>query len=316
MDNSKVELIFASFDQKLSVSEKQELEFWLTESTDNQRQFDDLKKIYEATRDLRIDFQPDEYKALELLNRKLKVRRVIVWSRRIAASLVSLFILTRIIMLALPDFNRVEVASTDQQVIYLPDSSKVTLAANSKLNYHNQFVGKERDVVLQGKAYFEIKPNKQLPFVIRTQNTKIKVLGTKFLVDASELNKEIVVVDEGHVAFCSVKSDRNNTLELTANEIGVWNSTNNSFTEQLNIDLNLNAEISKRMIFKEAPLNAVIRDFERCYQVKIELADKRLEMRKYSGSYSNLEVEKAIQILGNSLNLTISKNGNTYILQP
>jgi ferric-dicitrate binding protein FerR (iron transport regulator) len=50
--------------------------------------------------------------------------------------------------------------------------------------------------------------------------------------------------------------------------------------------------------------------------VKIELADKSLETRKYSGSFSNLEAEKAIQILGNSLNLNIVKNENTYIVQP
>lgn len=316
MDSFPIDKIVASFEGQLSGGEQKELDLWLAESTENQTNFDELKRIFEATKQLQIDFHPDEYKALESVNRKLKVRRVIVWSRQIAASLISLFILSRVIMLVLPDFNLVEVTSTEQQVIYLPDSSKVTLAANSQLKYHRQFTSNERDVVLHGKAYFEIAPNKQLPFVIRTQNTEIKVLGTKFLVDASAINKEIVVVDEGHVAFCSIKSDKSKTLKLTANEIGIWNATSDSLTEQLNTDLNLNAGLSKRMIFKEAPLKTVIRDFERYYQVKIELADKRLEMRKYSGSFSNLEAEKAIHILGNSLNLTIGKNKNTYIIQP
>lgn len=316
MDTFPIDKIIASFEGQLSGGEQKELDLWLAESADNQNKYDELRKVVKIADQVKVDFQPDEYKALESVNRKLRFRRIAIWSQRIAASFVSIFILARFILLVLPDSNQLEVNSIGQQVIYLSDSSKVILAANSQLKYQKQFTGKERDVVLHGKAYFEITPNKQLPFVIRTQNTKIKVLGTKFLVDASALNKEIVVVDEGHVAFCSVKSDKSKTLELTANEIGVWNATHDSLTEQINTDPNLNAGLSKRMMFKEAPLKTVIRDLERSYQVKIELADKSLETRKYSGSFSNLEAEKAIHILGNSLNLTIGKNGNTYIIQP
>ncbi len=316
MDSFPIDKIIASLEGRLSGGEQKELELWLAESAENQNLYYELRKVARLSDQVKVDFQPDEYKALESVNRKLRFRRIATWSQRIAASFVFLFILTRVILHVLPDVNQLEVNSIGQQVIYLSDSSKVTLAANSQLKYHKQFTGNERDVVLQGKAYFEITPNNRLPFVIRTQNTKIKVLGTKFLVDANNPQKEIVVVDEGHVAFTSLKSDKSKTLELTANEIGTWNATSDSLSEQLNNDPNANAGFSKRMIFKEAPLKTVIHDFERYYQVKIELADKSLETRKYSGSFSNLEAEKAIQILGNSLNLNIVKNENTYIVQP
>lgn len=316
MDSFPIDKIIASLEGQLSGREQKELELWLAESAENQNLYDELRKVAKLSDQVKVDFQPDEYKALESVNRKLRFRRIAIWSQRIAASFVFLFILTRVILLVLPGANQLEVNSIDQQVIYLSDSSKVTLASNSQLKYHKQFTGKERDVVLRGKAYFEIRPNEQLPFVIRTQNTKIRVLGTKFLVDANNQLKEIVVVDEGRVAFSSLKSDKSNTLELTANEIGTWNATSDILSEQLNTDPNVNAVLSKRMIFKEAPLKTVIRDFERCYQIKIELSDKTLETRKYSGSFSNLEAEKAIQILVNSLNLNIVKNGNTYIIKP
>lgn len=316
MDSFPIDKIIASLEGRLSGGEQNELELWLAESAENQNKYNELKKVVEIADQVKVDFQPDEYQALELVNRKLRFRRIVLWSQRIAASFVFLFILTRVILHVLPDANQLEVNSIGQQIIYLSDSSKVTLAANSQLKYHKRFTGKERDVVLQGKAYFEITPNKRLPFVIRTQNTKIRVLGTKFLVDANNQLKEIVVVDEGRVAFTSLKSDKSIAIELTANEIGTWNATSDSLSEQSNTDPNLNAVLSKRMIFKEAPLKTVILDFERCYQIKIELSDKSLETRKYSGSFSNLEAEKAVNILGNSLNLTIVKNGNIYIMQP
>jgi transmembrane sensor len=316
MDSFPIERIIASFEGRLSDGEQKELELWLSESVENQNKYDELRKVVKLSDQVKVDFQPDECKALESVNRKLRFRRIVIWSQRMAASFVFVFILTRVILFVLPDTNLLEVNSIGQQVIYLSDSSKVTLAANSQLKYQKQFAGNERDVILHGKAYFEITPNKQHPFVVRTTNTKIKVLGTKFMVDAHHPRLEIVVVDEGRVEFSSVKSDKNKVQELTANEIGVWHANNDSITEQLNTDTNLNAGFSRRLTFKEAPLETVIRDFERFYQVKIELSDKRLETRKYTGSFSNQEADKALRILCNSLSLILEQKEAIYIIKP
>jgi len=316
MDSFPIDQIIASFEGRLSVSEQKELELWLAESDENQNRYEELRKVVKLSGKVRSDFQSDKYMALMSVNRKLRSRKISIWSQRIAASFVFLFILTRVLIFVLPDTNQHEVNSCGQQVIYLPDSSKVTLAANSKLKYQKKFRGKERDVVLQGKAYFEITPNKQVPFVIRTQNTKIEVLGTKFLVDANSPQKEIVVVDEGHVAFSSLKAAKSNPIELTENEIGIWNAIGGELSEQFNTNPNLNTEFSKRLVFNEAPLKTVILDFERLYLINIELSDKSLESRRFTASFSNLEAEKAIYILGNSLNISIVKNGNSYIFQP
>lgn len=40
-----------------------------------------------------------------------------------------------------------------------------------------------KEVILNGEAYFEITKNPQKPFIVKTNNLEIKVLGTKFNVD-------------------------------------------------------------------------------------------------------------------------------------
>ncbi len=314
MTSFPVEQIISSFEGKLTEDEKACLQNWLDESPDHRLQFDELKRVYEATRQLRIEFRPDEQKALQTVNRKLQTRRIIIWSQRIAASLAFCFLISRVIFYFIPGNDYLEINSVTQQVIYLPDSSKVTLAAHTFLKYQKQFEGKERDVVLRGKAYFEVRPNKQKPFVISTSNTEIKVLGTKFLVDAKDPGKEIVVVDEGKVAFSSIKNINGRPLELVANKVGIWSAVDNSLTEQPKSTPNQNASLSHRLVFNDKPVREVIQDFETYFKIQVVLEDKKLEDLKYSGIFSDTQAEKAVDILAKSLNLTVSKKDSTYFI--
>lgn len=311
-----VEQIISSFEGKLTEDEKARLQNWLDESPDHQLQFDELKRVYDATKRMRIEFHPDEQRALQSVNRKLQTRRIITWSQRIAASLAFCFLITRVVFYFLPGNEYLEVRSVNQQVIYLPDSSKVTLAAHSFLKYQKQFEGKERDVVLRGKAYFEVSPNKYKPFIISTSNTKIRVLGTKFLVDAKNASKEIVVVDEGKVAFSSIKNAKRRPLELVANKVGIWSANDNSLIEQSKSTPNQNASISRRLVFNDTPLRQVIQDFETYFKIKVVLEDKKLDNLKYSGIFSDIQAENAIDILAKSLNLTVSKKDSVYFIHP
>jgi transmembrane sensor len=90
------------------------------------------------------------------------------------------------------------------------------------LKFPETFKGNKREVQLTGKGYFEITKNPEKPFLIKTKHSHIEVLGTKFLVDASQPNTEKVIVDEGRVAL-KVGLFMTKKVLLTQNEIGVWN---------------------------------------------------------------------------------------------
>jgi transmembrane sensor len=81
-------------------------------------------------------------------------------------------------------YNTVQTDAGERSTIVLNDGTKVKLNENTKLIYPNEFRGGFRKVSLQGEAYFEVAPNAKKPFLVNVGLYTVKVLGTKFDVDA------------------------------------------------------------------------------------------------------------------------------------
>ncbi|WP_127124823.1 FecR family protein [Pseudoflavitalea rhizosphaerae] len=81
-------------------------------------------------------------------------------------------------------FNTIATPRGGQYQITLPDSSRVWLNAMSSIRFPTAFDGKERNVEINGEAYFEIVKNSKQPFIVTTGNSTIRVLGTSFNVNA------------------------------------------------------------------------------------------------------------------------------------
>ena len=62
----------------------------------------------------------------------------------------------------------------------MPDGSKVWLNNASTLKYPHEFSEKERNVYLEGEAYFEVTKNRHKPFIVQSDAMRVRVLGTTF----------------------------------------------------------------------------------------------------------------------------------------
>ena len=80
--------------------------------------------------------------------------------------------------------NRLEVPVGGEYRLTLSDGTRVWLNAASSLTYPEIFQDRERVVELTGEAFFEVKPDTALPFIVKTQGMRVKVLGTTFNVKA------------------------------------------------------------------------------------------------------------------------------------
>ena len=87
--------------------------------------------------------------------------------------------------------NIVSVNRGQRAGITLPDGTIVHLNSESKLTYTPEFNGKLREVSLEGEAFFEVTPNKEKPFIVKTSVFDVEVLGTSFNV--SVYNDENIV---------------------------------------------------------------------------------------------------------------------------
>lgn len=66
----------------------------------------------------------------------------------------------------------------------LPDSSVVILNHGSRLSYSTDYNKSSRDVRLEGEACFQVARNEHVPFIVKTRQIDVKVLGTVFNVSA------------------------------------------------------------------------------------------------------------------------------------
>jgi len=94
--------------------------------------------------------------------------------------------------------------------VELPDGSMVWLNAGSKLTYNNFFSAENRNVTLTGEAYFDVVKNANLPLVVDCNGLQVKVLGTRFNVNAYEVGKTAeVVLEEGAVELINTTTNDN-----------------------------------------------------------------------------------------------------------
>jgi len=68
--------------------------------------------------------------------------------------------------------------------VTLPDGSRVWLNASSKLTYPSRFTGSQRLVEIEGEGYFEVSPDTQRPFIVKSRGQEVGVLGTEFNISA------------------------------------------------------------------------------------------------------------------------------------
>lgn len=81
-------------------------------------------------------------------------------------------------------WNTIAVPRGGQYRLVLSDGSKVWLNAASSIRYPSVFTGRERNVEITGEAYFEVKKNTTMPFVVKVNDIGVEVLGTHFNIMA------------------------------------------------------------------------------------------------------------------------------------
>ena len=82
--------------------------------------------------------------------------------------------------------------------VILSDETQVYMNAGSRLRYPNRFRKDGlREVFLSGEAYFKVSKNKDVPFLVRTDNTSAEVFGTEFNISSypEDENTNIVLVE-------------------------------------------------------------------------------------------------------------------------
>ncbi|WP_316817598.1 FecR family protein [Pedobacter nyackensis] len=192
-------------------------------------------------------------------------------------------------------YNTIETPKGGQYQVHLPDGTAVWLNSASSLKYPVNFSAfKERGVELKGEAYFEVAKDQKHPFIVKSDQQVVKVLGTHFNVNtyADEPSVKTTLL-EG-----SVKVSSANMTERTLKPGQQADLTNSGALNVFNVDTELSvAWKNKQFMFESEKIETVMRMIERWYDVDVEYTGEKTEER-FGGAVSRFDhVSKVLKSL-------------------
>lgn len=173
-------------------------------------------------------------------------------------------------------WNTLSTAKGEQYSVALPDGTKVWLNNVSSLTYPASFASsKERRVQLSGEAYFEVAKDKLHPFVVKTQQQEVIVLGTHFNINSyTGDNKTITTLLEGSVKVNASYALQSRIIKPGEEVLNV--------DQQLQVRLaNLKAAIAWKegyFRFNNESLENIMDQVSRWYDVDVVYAGNRKEL--------------------------------------
>jgi transmembrane sensor len=195
-------------------------------------------------------------------------------------------------------YNTIATPRGGQYEIMLADGSKVWLNAASSLRFPTRFSGKERNVELNGEAYFEIAKNAAMPFHVKTSAMQVEVLGTHFNVNAyNDESAFITTLLEGSVKISSPKSE----VALHPGQQAALNAATSLVAVKNDVDVDQVVAWKNGMFeFASNDIETIMRQLARWYDVQTKYEGKKPEGH-FSGTIGrNLPLSKVLQILEQS----------------
>lgn len=218
----------------------------------------------------------------------------------IAAS-ITLFILFG---LTAKFYTKTVISDTNNQLTHiLPDGSTVNLNAETQLSYHPYWWNFEREVKMEGEAFFEVEKGSK--FSVISSLGRTSVLGTSFNINSRHGYE--VVCKTGKV---KVESHNQETL-LTPNQKVKLAEGTLIKSELNNIKIQwMNGEFE----FTSEKLKYVFEEIERQYGIDLQY-NSTIGNKVYTGFFNkNKNIDTTLSLICESFELNFKKDKNTYIV--
>lgn len=203
-------------------------------------------------------------------------------------------------------------SSTAPKNILLPDGSKIMLQPGGKISYRISGDRSNREVFLEGEAFFDVKRDVLRPFLVHSQEVTTKVLGTSFNVKAERDGKSITVsVKTGKVSVYTHRGDSGPSAKstetiLTPNQQIVYNRHANKVARMLveKPQAIVSAEEIRKWHFEDAPVIEIFHALEKVYGVNIEFDAKTLSGCTLTTSISDEPIYNRLDIICKAIGTT------------
>lgn len=158
--------------------------------------------------------------------------------------------------------------------ITLADGTKVWLNAQPTLTYSHDFGRNERNVELDGGAYFEVAKNKEIPFYVNTETNQVRVVETHFNVCAYRGSNEFTTTLLEGIVDIYAKGSEHSLTRLGVNEVFIfWDE---KFRKERFTDFDYLRWKDGLYCFDDTPFNLLLGKLEKYYKVKIVVENPKV----------------------------------------
>lgn len=216
--------------------------------------------------------------------------------------------------------NRLTVPYGKQFDVILADGTFIHLNAGSVLKYPSNFDGNlKREVFLEGEAYFKVAKNKNIPFIVKTENLDTRVYGTEFNVSAYTNDDTIeVVLVEGIVGI----QDMSKKSNISKDYVMINPSQKASIVKNLGgvkvENVNVNTYIAWKsgvLMFNNEGIANIFKKLERQFNVEIQNNYHELYQHSYTGVFKSENLDEILTTISAHTNFSYSRKGNKIIIK-
>lgn len=203
-------------------------------------------------------------------------------------------------------------AKGEKECLFLADGTKVILNSDTKLIIPSNFNEEERIINMEGEAFFEVAPNPNKPFIIKSGKTRVEVLGTSFNFKSYEEDEFVkLTVSTGRVRVNVVDQDLQ--LAVSQNEHLSINKIDGNVHKETIEENNYIKWIHGSLYFNKEPIREVIKTINRTYNRKVVLQCKDCDYC-ITGTHDNKSVEAVIEAICFTTGLRSRFEGDNIVL--
>ncbi len=222
----------------------------------------------------------------------------------------------------------------------LSDGTKIMINAGSSIRYRSDYNVNNRDLVLEGEAYFKVAKNTKLPFIVSTHKINIRATGTEFNVKAySEEDVVETTLLDGEVEISQVdNSDSKQVLVLKPNEKAIYSEKSDPITldnikraeplavkppkiasDKLLVSPKTDVDeviawTQNKLIIKGENLESLCIKLQRKYGVQFIFGDEEIKKFRFSGVLLDETFEQIMDAIKLTAPINYSVNGKAVTL--
>ncbi len=206
----------------------------------------------------------------------------------------------------------IKVASGNHSIkrFKLPDGTNITLNLESSLSWDETYSGQVRKVTLQGEAFFDVKKDKNHPFIVVCKNIETKVLGTAFDIESYPSEAQIKVsLVRGKVRITDKDNGLNKATLVPGQMMDYSRSTGTLRVKKIAVE-NIDAWMRGGLTFNDIPLTAAIERLSRRYKLHIKYDKEKLKDRTVTASFDSVSWQEALRsiLFMHDMNYVLANN--------